>query len=347
MNILLLGDCSERLLKSCKKHDYQATSLSTMISLAFLQDEYTSSHQSSKGDITLWKNYLFNGNGDVDCATAEEHITYVCTKIAESISRSESLLVHLDWYNKKIINIIENKITTKFTIVCNDSGKLDVTEDAALLELLYSRPNLPCVFTKKSSINNIILELQNAVEKRHAYSFRPYALGMDISMNSSGIACTGIDINGHVEILFGKFKTKRTKIDIQRLPQIISGIKKVSVISRDGEQSFVDLRYASQVCIEGGALGAVHGAFRLGQFAGMFLGELCRGDAGKKLFYVAPSSLKKIITGYGRAAKGLMIVKIKSMLKISQDINDDEADALCLLHCLIDPDISLKDENLT
>ena len=347
MKILMLGDCSERLLKSCKKHGYQFTTLSKLLALTFLQDDYTPFKQFGKEESTLWKNYLFGANELVDSAKAEEQLAHLCTKIASFIDRSESLLVHLDYCDKNIINYLEKKITSKFTIVYHNSGSSEVVGDSSILDTLYSRPNLPYVFTKKSSIINIILELQSAATKRHPYSYRPYALGLDISMNSTGVACTGIDINGHVEILFGKVKTKRTKLDIQRLPQIKAGIKSAHVRNSLGVESVVDLRHASQVCVEGGALGAVQGAFRLGQYAGMFLVELCRSEVSKKFFYVAPSSLKKIITGYGRAAKGLMILKIKKTLKINQDINDDEADALCLLHCLIDPNISLKDENLT
>jgi len=343
----MLGDVTDRLLKSCAKHGYQFVALSNVIDIVFLQDYYTPFKQFGKGERSLWKNYLFHANHEIDSTSVNDRLLYVCTKIAEFMDRSESLLVHFNCGDKIFLNILEKKLTTNFTIVYNDSGASTHVTNTDILDILYARPNLPYVFTKKSSIKNIILELQNTTNKRHAYSYRPMKLGLDISMNSTGAACSCIDANGHIEVLFGTLKTKRTAIDIQRLPQIIKLVKYAPLIDNDGNKYYVDLRYAESLCIEGGALAAVHGAFRIGQFSGSMLAEICREGPSKKVFYVAPTSLKKLITGYGRSGKGLMVVKIKKMLKISQDINDDEADALCLLHCLIDKNISLKDENLT
>ena len=350
MNILLLGDLSEKIIKSCAKNDFQVITLSSLITSAFSQGEYRLKNDFSKQENILWEAILFGGKAHTSVASitnASDCIfNNICSKLIEYVDGANGMLIHFNVYSKKLLTFFEEELTTKFTIVFNDSGLSETIVEPELLEILYSRPKLKYVYTKKSSIKSILSELMSAATKFHKYAFRPYKLGLDISMNSTGVGCTCISNDGEMRLMVGRIRTKRTKLDIDRLAQIEFGVSNVKVRDRDGCNFVVDITYASEVCVEGGALAMVHGAFRIGQFSGMLLAYLCAKGPKKKFFYVAPTSLKKIITGYGRAAKELMIICIKEKLNLDLEINDDEADALCLLHCLTTDSISLKDDNL-
>lgn len=344
MNLIILGDYSGKIEKACDKCKYNFLNLSTLLSNNFTQLEYTKILSLGKEEKDVGKNSHVSLKPGSDALMDGTSLYTKLFNICSFLAAHDNTILFVDKPEKNILFYFKKNLNDNCKIIFNDSlGLLDALP-SIYSEFLYSWPTLPYVFTKKSRIKNIISELENAPEKLHPYCYRPKQLGLDISMSSTGVAAKVVDCRGREKIVFGRLKTNRTKIDIHRLPQIKKQINNLQVRDKVGNKFVIDLTYADEVCVEGGAFGAVQGAFRLGQFSGMFLSTLYRD--GLKFYYMAPSSLKKVITGYGRAGKGLMELMIKKRLDVEVEINDDEADALCLLTCLIDPDIALKEENL-
>lgn len=344
MNLIVLGDYSTNIEKACEKCNYDYVNLSKLFHYDLTQVDYTRIFTPGKGEKYVANNSLGGQNLSSDAILEGDSLATHLFNICTFLARYNNVVLFVDVPEENILFYLKKNLNdcNKF-IYNNGTNELGLLSPA-YSEFLYKNPMLPYIFTKKSRIKNIISELENINYENHAYCYRPKQLGLDISMSSTGVAAKVVDVRGREKTVFGRIKTKRSKIDIHRMKQIREIVHCVEVRDRDGKSYIIDLSYATELCIEGGAFGAVQGAFRLGQYAGMFLGELYR--EGVNFFYVAPTSLKKIITGYGRAAKGLMEVMIKKRLDIEIAMNDDEADALCLLTCLTDPSIELKDENL-
>lgn len=355
MNYLVLGDLSDKLVKACNNDGRKILSVSKLISnsISMMQNEYKAEEELSKQENSLWKYFLFRFATayDADLLSKARGLLSpkICRYILSEINEGEKFLIHFNVYSDDLLSFFEKNLSKDFIVVYNDSDNKEAIRDKALLEILYSRPRMGYINTKKSRVKSILSDLSVVSGKLHKYALRPIRMGLDISMNSTGVGCSCIANDGAVDTLYGTLKTKRTALDVDRIGQINNIITSAKLKSlNDGAEYIVDLHLVEQACVEGGALGAVQGAFRIGLYSGMFLRELRDYGPHKKFFYVYPSALKKYITGYGRAAKGLMIIKIKEIMRLKEDLplNDDEADALCLLHCLVSDEINLKDENL-
>ena len=197
----------------------------------------------------------------------------------------------------------------------------------------------------KSRVKNIISEFDAAKEIRHKWAFVPVKMGLDISMSKTGIACYCVSNDGRWEVLFGRIKTRSTPLEVERLDQIRGNTQGAVVKDKFGVEYVIDIRKSSDVCVEGGALAKVMGAFRIGVFSGLLLGVVCSSGPEKRFTYVSPSELKKYTTGYGSAGKDTMIMFAKELYDIELAIDDNEADALALLRFLMNDELRTKLEN--
>lgn len=132
----------------------------------------------------------------------------------------------------------------------------------------------------------------------------PSVAGLDLSLTSTGIACTD-----------GRTLTLNTGL---------MGTDRLRFL-RDGIVAAV--RDADHVIVEGPAYNRPQGMHALGQLAGVIY--LALDAAGLRWTLVAPSVVKKYATGRGTATKNEVLVAAVKRLGYDGS-SDDEADALWL-----------------
>lgn len=157
-------------------------------------------------------------------------------------------------------------------------------------------------------------------------------LGLDVSMSNTGIAALAI-INGHKCLLAGSLKSDKELHDFMRGKMAGAQLSTLAMADvASGKKYLVDVTTCEHIAIEGGALGAAQGAYRLGRYCGLIVSNF---SALKTILEVAPTRLKKIITGYGFAEKWAVkkFVLEKLLLPDCEWLNEDESDALALLYC--------------
>ena len=106
--------------------------------------------------------------------------------------------------------------------------------------------------------------------------------------------------------------------------------------SSAGTKVLANVSICGKIAVEGGALAAVQGAFRIGRFSGYVMSKFVSSDITE----IAPTRLKKLVSGYGASNKEYVKKKDLEKLGLSEDFSmcEDEGDALALLCCLIKPD---------
>jgi len=169
-----------------------------------------------------------------------------------------------------------------------------------------------------------------AVGTHNPFSLKVLDLALDISMNRTGVAARAIDAEGNEQVVFGELRTKKTVNDVHRYQELHPKLLNFEAMSTKNEKFLINLTECCRVVVEGGALGAVHGAYRLGRHAGLVMSFF----ADKEILEIAPTTMKKRFTGYGHASKSMVIRKAKKIYGITKDLSDNIADALGLLSCL-------------
>lgn len=154
--------------------------------------------------------------------------------------------------------------------------------------------------------------------------------GMDVSMSNTGIACIQ-DCESENSLLVGSFGTKPGENDFIRGQDAGNNLCPMLMRSKTGKKYLTNLKSCNHIAIEGGALNATHGAYRLGRYCGMLLANFNI----QSITEIAPTSLKKYITGYGRSDKAVVTKYICQKFNVPESFiaNDDESDALSLLYC--------------
>jgi Holliday junction resolvasome RuvABC endonuclease subunit len=155
-------------------------------------------------------------------------------------------------------------------------------------------------------------------------------VGLDISMNRTGVAALCHDCVGKELVVFGELRTRKTENDVHRYRELNQKLLCFEAMSSKKDKYLLDLTQADTVVVEGGALGAVRGAYRLGRHAGLLMSFF----ADKYLIEIAPTSLKKRFTGYGHASKEMVVRKARKVYRLDFDPSDNVADALGLLWCI-------------
>lgn len=142
----------------------------------------------------------------------------------------------------------------------------------------------------------------------------PMFVGMDPSYNGFAIVVIDKDANIIEQKLFGS----DSKSDIED-----------RLIELEKELKFIPNIFCLQnVCIEGPSFSS-DGAFVLQMGALHYMIRLMLKKADVKYKVVAPGTLKKFVTGSGRAKKNLMLLKVYKKWGIEFD-NDNLADAYSL-----------------
>jgi len=158
------------------------------------------------------------------------------------------------------------------------------------------------------------------------------AIGLDVSMSNTGVAVL-THLNNQDLILAGSFGSDNKLNDFTRGLAAKNYLKLLALKDMSGNEYLADITKATRIAIEGGALGAAHGAYRLGRYCGMVMSNFNISS----ILEIAPTRLKKIITGYGFAEKAA--VKKFALYKLNLTggdfLNEDEGDALALLYCKI------------
>lgn len=72
-------------------------------------------------------------------------------------------------------------------------------------------------------------------------------------------------------------------------------------------------------------------SLKLGQARGTAI--LCAGLKGLKVYEYKPNTIKKSVTGVGKAAKGQVVTMVKYLLPLADPKTEDEADALAIAIC--------------
>ncbi len=146
-------------------------------------------------------------------------------------------------------------------------------------------------------------------------------VGLDLSLRETGIA---ILKNGKT-LLTGTVKSKpEGDRPIDELERILGIVEEIEVMISDAVFDNVDM-----VVIENLAFG-VRNATSLTQLAALnyFVREMCQRN-GWPFILVAPTTLKKFVTGKGNAEKSLMLLSVYR--KWGQPLtNDNMADAFAL-----------------
>lgn len=158
------------------------------------------------------------------------------------------------------------------------------------------------------------------------------SIGLDVSMSNTGVAVLA-NFNSRNLILAGSFGSDSKLDDFTRGLAAKNYLRLLSLKDMAGNEYLADVTKSAHIAIEGGALGAAHGAYRLGRYCGMVMSNFKISS----ILEIAPTRLKKIITGYGFAEKAA--VKKFALYKLGltggEFLNEDESDALALLYCKI------------
>ena len=158
------------------------------------------------------------------------------------------------------------------------------------------------------------------------------AIGLDVSMSNTGVGVLA-SFNNQDLVLAGSFGSDSKLNDFTRGLAAKNYLRLLALKDMSGDEYLADITKATHIAIEGGALGAAHGAYRLGRYCGMVMSNFNISS----ILEVAPTRLKKIITGYGFADKAA--VKKFALYKLNLTggdfLNEDESDALALLYCKI------------
>lgn len=188
-----------------------------------------------------------------------------------------------------------------------------------------------CFKYTKKNINNMLSDRLNAKDLITAAPSADY-VGLDISMTRTGVACL-TQINGMNKILIGSFKSDAALDDFFRGQDAGNNLSPLLMRDEFDALYLTNIKLSKNIAVEGGALDAVHGAYRLGRYCGMIMQNLNCEDISE----FSPTRIKKFITGYGRADKAAVARFVKAKLDISSsfELNDDESDALALLYCLL------------
>ncbi len=154
--------------------------------------------------------------------------------------------------------------------------------------------------------------------------------GLDVSMSNTGVACIQ-DRSGIDNILIGSFSTKPGENDFIRGQDAGNNLSPMLLRGKSGKKYLANMLSCNNIAIEGGALNATHGAYRLGRYCGMLMANFNITSITE----IPPTSLKKFITGYGRSDKAVVTKFLCEKLGLDQGfiLNDDESDALALLYC--------------
>jgi crossover junction endodeoxyribonuclease RuvC len=147
-----------------------------------------------------------------------------------------------------------------------------------------------------------------------------YYLGIDLSLTSPGFAFIGVDKRKPYLLDVSHTKTTPKKRDGERLMHICEELKSFMIgnIDRFGEiKEIYKEKGFSRFPTETQKLYKTHGAV-----------EMALHD--HEIKELAPSSLKKLVTGNGRASKQDVQKKVCEILNIKQKVfaNDDESDAV-------------------
>lgn len=148
------------------------------------------------------------------------------------------------------------------------------------------------------------------------------SIGIDPSLAATGIAV--LDSGNIVEVRLIKSKPTKEKTpsdEIQRLIKIKSDIIEI-----------LEKYEPAVVCIEGLAFMA-RNTSALVQLAGLnYMIREYLNEKGIKFIIIAPSTLKKFITGNGAAKKDVMLIEVYKRYGVTI-LNDNESDAYSLAQC--------------
>ena len=153
-------------------------------------------------------------------------------------------------------------------------------------------------------------------------------IAFDFSMTSTGVACLA-NVNSTTKVLLGKFSSPVGQNDFIRGQEAGKSLKALIMRDASGEPYLINALSCQDIIVEGGALSAIHGAYRLGRYCGMIMGKF---DI-KTVTEVPPTRLKKCVAGKGFASKESLKIAALKMLDLPDNLNltDDESDALGLL----------------
>lgn len=168
----------------------------------------------------------------------------------------------------------------------------------------------------------------------YVYTENIQLLGLDVSMSNTGVAALAI-IDSRETFLAGSLGSDKALDDFTRGRAAGEQLNMLPMQDVASDNKYlVDVSKCSHIAIEGGALGAAQGAYRLGRYCGLVVSHLTNL---KSILEVPPTRLKKIITGYGFSEKSA--VKKFTLAKLNlvggDWLNEDESDALALLYCKI------------
>ena len=149
---------------------------------------------------------------------------------------------------------------------------------------------------------------------------KTFVVGLDISMTDTGYAV--LDTSGEPVILSDVKPNKKVIVrDIDRQLFILDNLTKMI----EDDTMMAD---KVVVCIEGYAFGSQVGkVFSRAELVGMIKRMLVLKDF--EIYLVAPTSMKKFITGIGNARKAEVIAAAKEKYGF-EGKNDNICDALCL-----------------
>lgn len=139
----------------------------------------------------------------------------------------------------------------------------------------------------------------------------PMFVGMDPSYNGFAIVVLDKDANIIEQKLFGSNSDSETEDRLMELEEEFKFIPNIMCLH--------------SVCIEGPSY-ASNGAFVLQMGALHFMIRLMLKKRGVDFSVIAPGTLKKFVTGSGRAKKDLMLLKVYKKWGVEFD-NDNLADA--------------------
>ena len=153
-------------------------------------------------------------------------------------------------------------------------------------------------------------------------------IAFDFSMTSTGVACLA-NVNGITKVLLGKFSSPVGQNDFIRGQEAGKNLKTLTMRDASGKSYLVNALSCRNIIVEGGALNAIHGAYRLGRYCGMIMGKF---DI-ETVTEVSPTRLKKCVAGKGFASKKSLKIAALEMMALPDNLSltDDEGDALGLL----------------
>ena len=277
----------------------------------------------------------------------DENSTKMIVSMAEDVLCALYDIVTKILINKKVIllvnfpqSVISNveKITQKCFV---DSVYLyDGPENNNLDVALKSEKLINAFGVKnKKDITNIkkCIEAKTAIDLDVKYTIcKDIAVaGLDVSMSNTGIAAVAANSDREL-ILIGSLSSKPGKGDFFRGKDAEHALKCLPMRDKFLNNYLVDMTSCKSFCIEGGALDANQGAYRIGRYCGMLMGVFDIKD----LEEIAPNRLKLFVTGYGKSPKEYVAeMACKKMDFPSNAIyKNDESDALALLYSKLNLD---------